>query len=57
VFLLAERFGRTWRAFVDQDRYPAKLVTELNDAVAPRHVHGPGSFVPLGHAGTLADLC
>jgi hypothetical protein len=57
VFLLAERAGRTWGAFVDQDRYPVKLVTELNDGVAQPRVHGPGSFVTLAHAGTLPDLC
>jgi hypothetical protein len=57
VFRLAERSGRTWGAFVDQDHYPAKLVTELSDASAQPYVHGPGSFVTLAHAGTLPDLC
>jgi hypothetical protein len=52
VFRLAERSGRTWGAFVDQDQYPAKLVTELSDASAQPYLHGPGSFVSLAHAGT-----
>jgi hypothetical protein len=57
IFLLAARAGRTWGAFVNQDLYPTKLVTELNDAAAQPHVHGPGSFGALAHAGTLPDLC
>jgi hypothetical protein len=57
VFRLAERAGRRWGAFVDQDQYPAKLVTELSDPSAHPNVHGPGSFVPLAKAGNLPELC
>ena len=57
VFGLAGRAGRSWGAFVDQDHYPAKLVTELTTASALANVHGPGSFQTMAHAGTLPDLC
>ena len=57
VFRLAERSGRTWGAFPDQDGYPVNLVAELSDASAQPNVHSPGSFATLAHAGTLPDLC
>ncbi len=56
VFRLAERAGHSWGAFVDQDRYPTKLVAELNEPSALAFVHGPGRFTEMARAGTLPDL-
>jgi hypothetical protein len=57
VFRLAERAGHTWGAFVTQDGYPVKLVTELSNATAGPHVHTPGTFTAMARAGSLPDLC
>src|SRR5579859_3375555 len=57
VMRLAERSGHSWGAFVDGSGYPATLVAELSNASAHAHIHGPGGFTAMAHAGTLPELC